>query len=279
MATPTTYYRPKTLEDAYERSQQPGAIALAGGALTLGTLDLPYETVIDVQDVPELRAIDMGEGGASFGAACTLQQVLEWERLPNAIRRALTRAVPLNIRSGTSILESLRPPYNPMLRDWLAAIAAHDIGVRHFAPGEERWTNFSTMIIEPDAYQQDFLVGIHIPAIPAGEALGSAFVARTPADNAIVNAATYVYLNEGRRVESVFTAICGASREPVVMLTLDTLIGSPFDEANIASAVKIVPTRVEPVGDYLGSAEYRREMARVVVQRALLDCLEQLPPV
>jgi CO/xanthine dehydrogenase FAD-binding subunit len=74
----------------------------------------------------------------------------------------------------------------------------------------------------------------------------------------------------------VFAAICGASPEPVRMVSLDTLTGNPLDEANIASAVKRIAPQVDPVGDYLGSAEYRQEMARVTVQRALLECMTQL---
>jgi len=45
---------------------------------------------------------------------------------------------------------------------------------------------------------------------------------------------------------------------------------------NIAHAANFVTTFAKPVGDYLGSAEYRRGMARVTVQRALMECKQQL---
>jgi CO/xanthine dehydrogenase FAD-binding subunit len=108
------------------------------------------------------------------------------------------------------------------------------------------------------------------------EAFGAAFVARTPADIAIVNAAVYVELDADGKIASAFAALCGASADYIVNLSLETLYSNPLNETNIVSAAQWVMGQVEPVADYRGSAEYRREMARVTVQRALLDCKEQL---
>ncbi len=276
MANPTTYLRPTTLDQAFELSQQPDSVLLAGGALTLGMLDLPYPTVIDLQAIPELHRLDMDEGGITVGTAVTFQQILDWADMPHVFRRAITRAIPLNMRNNLSILESLRQRNHPMLREWLAAITAHDIGVQWRNADQQDWTNIASLLSHPDEFDKLFVTAIDIPAVPDRQALGSAFVARTPADVPIVNAAVYLYLNDAGEVESVFSALCGASAEPVVADTLSTLIGNPLDAANIASAVKTVAAMVNPVGDYLGSADYRREMARVCVERALTECLEQL---
>ena len=109
--------------------------------------------------------------------------------------------------------------------------------------------------------REGILTGVFLPNLHGREVLGAAYVARTPADEPIVNAATFVQLNAANRVDSAFAAISGASVAPVVTLYLDTLAGNPLDEANIASAVKSVAARVDPVSDFLGSADYRREMA------------------
>ncbi len=276
MANPKTYLRPTTLDQASELAQKPGSLLLAGGALALGTLDLPYSTVIDLQAIPELNRLDMDEGGVTLGSAVKLEQLLGWEELPDVFRRALTRAIPANIRTNLSILESLRERQHPMLREWLAAITAHDIGIEWLKEGQLDWESIAGLLVHADEFDQLFITSIDIPAVPQRQALGAAFVARTPADVPIVNAAVYVYLNEENTVESMFGALCGATAEPVLGFTLETLIGSPLDAANIASAVKAIAPLVDPVGDYLGSAEYRREMARVCVERALTECLEQL---
>lgn len=115
---------------------------LAGGALALGTLDLPYSTVIDLQAIPELNRLDMDEGGVTLGSAVKLEQLLGWEELPDVFRRALTRAIPANIRTNLSILESLRERQHPMLREWLAAITAHDIGIEWLKEGQLDWGRY-----------------------------------------------------------------------------------------------------------------------------------------
>lgn len=275
MANPTNYFRPRTLAEALKLAEQPGAIPLAGGGLALGSLEPPYQTIIDVQDVPEMRRVEHHANGATFGAAVSLETVLEWSGLPAAFQRALTRAIPLNLRDNISIGESLRLWQTPILREWITTLLAHDAGVESAsADGEITWNN----LIELLASQQiggTFATALNLPALRQGHTLGAAFVARTPADAPIVNAAAFIYV-DGRRVESEFVFVGGASEPPIMQVSLETLVGNPLDEANIASAVKAVAPQVDPVGDYLGSAEYRREMARVVVQRALLECMEQL---
>ncbi|MBE2271685.1 MAG: FAD binding domain-containing protein [Anaerolinea sp.] len=276
MATPSKYHRPTTLDEAFDLSLEAGSVIIAGGALTLDQLDIAAQTVIDVQAVPELNRLDVDEEGATIGAAVKLEQLLTWDHLPEVFRRALTRALPLNQRNNISILESLHQRSHPLLREWLAAITAHDIGVQWRTEDQQDWTPISSLFSHAEEFDKLFLLAVDIPAVPERQALGSAFVARTPADAPIVNAAVYVYLNDDNEVESMFGALCGASAEPVIAFTLDSLIGNPLNAANIASAVKSVAATVEPVGDYLGSIEYRREMARVCVERALTECSEQL---
>lgn len=275
MANPTNYFRPATLAEALKLAEQPGAIPLAGGGLALGSLTPPYETIIDVQGVPEMRRVEHHANGATFGAAVSLETVLEWSGLPAAFQRALTRAIPLNLRNNISIGESLRLWQTPILREWITTLLAHDAGVESAgADGEITWNN----LIELLANQQiggTFATALNLPALRQGHTLGAAYVARTPADAPIVNAAAFIYV-DGPRVESEFVFVGGASEPPIMQVSLETLVGNPLDEANIASAVKAVAPQVDPVGDYLGSADYRREMSRVVVQRALLECMGQL---
>ena len=251
-------------------------MVLAGGTLTLPDVTLPYNTVIDVQDVPELQQNDQGEGGASFGAAVSLQTVLDWPALPSALRRALTRMIPHDLRAGISIGESLRFWQTPILREWITVLMAHDIGIEYAnADAERSWDNI-VGLMDRDQLERNFITAIYIPALSEGEAVGSAYVARTPDDLPIVNAAAFIYLDPYDRVESEFIYVSGASAQPIIQVRLDTLTPNPLDEATIASAVKGVDSQVNPVDDDLASADSRRELAREVVQRALIECMEQL---
>ena len=215
MTKPTTYHRPKTLTEAIVLTQQPDSVALAGGALTLQGVSLPYDIIIDVQDVPELQQLDQGEGGATFGAAISLQTVLDWPALPDALRRALTRTIPLNLRAGISIGESLCFWREPILREWITVLMAHDIGIEYVNADTERsWDNI-VGLMSNGQLDQDFITAINIPALSEGETLGSAYIASTPDAVATVNAAAFVYIDPYGRVESEFIFVSGASAEPI----------------------------------------------------------------
>jgi CO/xanthine dehydrogenase FAD-binding subunit len=123
---------------------------------------------------------------------------------------------------------------------------------------------------------EGIITGIVIPLVESREALGAAWVARTPADRPIVNATAFVRLDEAYRVETGFAAVCGVSAYPVVNFYLEPLQDAVLDDDSLNRAVEYVKTRLHPVGDYRGSAEYRLEMACVVVRRALEDCRSQV---
>lgn len=277
MANPKIYLRPTTLDEAAHQAAQPGAIALAGGGLLLGTLDFPYETVVDLQAVPELNRIEANENGVTVGGALSLQALVESDHITPALKQSITRFLPINQRSGISVGESLIASQPP--REWLAALVALDVGIQRIgADGTDDIYSIAELVETDSAptLHSGIIASLFIPHLEAGEALGAAFVARTPADDPIVNAAACVALNDDGTVESAFVALCGAAAQPVINLQMATLEGVPFNEANIASAAKWIATQVNPVGDWRGSADYRREMARVTAQRALLDCLAQL---
>lgn len=277
MTNPKSYLRPTTLDEAVRLAAQPGTIALAGGGLLLGTLDFPYETVVDLQAVPELNRIDAGDNGVTVGGAVSLQTLVESDSLIPALKRSITRFLPLNQRSNTSVGESLIAPQP--LREWLAALVALDVGVELISSDGTHDTYSIAELTETDSeptLHSGIIASVFIPHLEAVEALGTAFVARTPADDPIVNAAAFVALNDDHTIANAFVALCGVSAQPVVNVLMATLVGMPFDAANSASAAKWIATQVNPVDDWRGSADYRREMARVTTQRALLDCLAQL---
>lgn len=273
MPNPTSVHRPSSLDDALRYTTESGAVALAGGALLFGQNDLDYETVVDLQGVRELGQINAEPNGVTIGGAVTLQTVADSDLIMPFFKRSLVRSLPLNIRNAASIGESLLAHQPP--REWLAALVASDAAVmRAFSDGETATDSVISLIDGSAVHslREGVITAIFIPALTQRAALGAAFVARTPADEPIVNAATFVQLDANGRVDSAFVAVCGASDAPVVSLYLDTLVGQALDEAGIARAATTGSARVEPVGDYLGSADYRREMTRVIIQRALLDC-------
>src|SRR5689334_14063222 len=122
MTHPKIYYRPKTLIEAIERAAQPNSVALAGGALAFGALELPYEAVVDLQDLEELQQIEIVSTTLRIGGAVTLSELVESPIVPFTLKQSLTRAIPPNLRNNTSIGETLMVSNTSVLREWLAML-------------------------------------------------------------------------------------------------------------------------------------------------------------
>ena len=211
----------------------------------------------------------------TFETQIPLQALLDGPELPGVLRRALTRTISREQRQLLTIGESLRRWQTPILREWITGLLAHDIGIEFIdTNGERTWNHISTLFAE-QRLDQVSISAIDIPMLAQNEAFGAAYIARAPGDVAIVNAAAFLILDASQRVQSSFVYVSGASQQPIMPINLWTLRDNPLDEANIGSAVKVVAPQVDPVGDDLASADDRRELAREVVQNALLECLEQ----
>ncbi|MEM6283617.1 MAG: FAD binding domain-containing protein, partial [Chloroflexota bacterium] len=81
---PQAYVRAFTLEEAARALENASAFPLCGGALALGTLDIPYEVIVDVQEVPELNKIIKTPEGVSIGGAVKLQTIVDFPDVPVA---------------------------------------------------------------------------------------------------------------------------------------------------------------------------------------------------
>ncbi len=278
MTNPRNYYRPQTLTEALQLAGQPDTVALAGGAMTLDTLDVSFSTFVDLQDVPELKKIEAGTAGYTIGGAVTLQQVVDLPDLHPVIRRSLTRAIPLNHRNGTSVAESLLNPQR--FSEWLAVLSAWDAGIQlTFPDGTSDTRSLAAMLQGWDERKlgDGIITAVNIFEYPERKyGLGASFVARTPADDPIVCAAIYISLEADGKIRVVYPVIYGISSEPVINICANgTFDGASVNELTVDSLIQSLKLN-STYSDYRGSAEYRGEMAKVCLKRAMLECMEQL---
>ncbi|MBL8148190.1 MAG: FAD binding domain-containing protein [Anaerolineae bacterium] len=273
MTTPTQYDRPRSLSEALALAGQPGTLAIAGGALTFGQMNLPYEHIVDLQDIPELKMVEASEAGMRIGAALPLSALLERDELPAALKASLTRAISPNVLNGASIGESLLLRTYPALREWFAALialgaAAETADPRHGPGHRER----HLLLTAGPKLEQEVITALLLPAFEPRVALGAAHVARTPADAPIVNAAACVHFDEQGRVKSAMAALGGVSAAPVDGFVLGSLSGWPLNRETAQAAAEQIAAHLAPPDDYLGSSEYRQAMAAVCLMRALEAC-------
>jgi len=136
------------------------------------------------------------------------------------------------------------------------------------------------------------LIELSLPLEVPDRVFGHAHVRRTPGDIPIVSAYAAVDLGEGQ-VKAVRLALTGVWREQPqlvvcrggsIILTVyghnpqrlapTRLVGNPLSDEAISTTAKAIAKETNPKDNYLGSAEYRREMAEVLTRRALTMCRE-----
>ena len=99
---------------------------------------------------------------------------------------------------------------------------------------------------------------------------------RLQSDIALVNAAVGVVLDEAGRCTRARIALGAVAATPIRARRAEALLtGRPLDAAAIAAAADRAARDTRPVTDVRASADYRREMSRVLVARALAECLER----
>jgi CO/xanthine dehydrogenase FAD-binding subunit len=244
----TTYHRPRTLDEALTLLTQPNRIPLGGGTLLTKATTDPVE-VVDLQSL-SLDAITKSGNNLQIGAAATLQQLLESEDCPDALRSALKLEAPLNLRNAATVAGTL-------------------------VSGDGRST-FATSLLALDAkldvrYSQDdsraSSIGEFLPLRPRGLITSITlplnvqfafdYVSRTPADKPIVCAALARW-NSGR----TRLVLGGYGKNP--LLAMDGTEAEGLEPA--------ARNAFHEAADEYGSAEYRMDAAATLTKR----CLERL---
>jgi carbon-monoxide dehydrogenase medium subunit len=119
------------------------------------------------------------------------------------------------------------------------------------------------------AVGQGILREIQIPRPPVHARGAFLKFARTQVDQALVNLAVMVELENGC-CSKVRVALGAIGRTPQRLLEAErALIDKPLDPDCIENVVSIVTEMVDPVIDLRASADYRRELAGVLTRRAL----------
>jgi len=245
------YHRPTDLSEALDLLSRTDeqAVPLAGGTTLLATPGPSVEAVVDLQEL-ELDRIEERNGGLHLGATATLEAVAT---SPAAQAFAGGQISEAARRSASSILRHQRTVAGTILTGGstdlaivLAALRAHAVvepDARHLSL-EDLWAN-------PAAHLAHSLITeITLPSISPEAQLSYRRVSRTPSDRLIVGVAVVV------EEDTVRVAIGGGTPQPAIVCQL---------RRGEQLSVHAIPF----VSDVRASAEYRHEMAAVLLRRAM----------
>jgi CO/xanthine dehydrogenase FAD-binding subunit len=122
------------------------------------------------------------------------------------------------------------------------------------------------------------LIEVVVPTPPNGSRCGWSFqkFGRTAVDISVVNVAAGLELDTRGRVKWAHIAVGAAAPAPLRALAAEELAaGRVLDRTLIAEIGDVVVGELQPITDQRASAEYRRELVRVLIGRALEECVAE----
>jgi CO/xanthine dehydrogenase FAD-binding subunit len=274
------YERPEGLDEALAvlASRGEGAKPLAGGQSLVPLLNFRLarpDCLVDLNRVSELDSVRRENGMLRIGAM-TRQATLErspavaegWPLVVEALGHVGHPQIRNRGTVGGSVAHADPAAELPVALSALDAVyhVRSATGSRSLSHDELAVTHLTTSL-EPD----ELLVEIEVPGLPPGT--GTAFVetARRHGDFALAGAAVTVTLTETGVCERATVALLAAGPTPVRATAAEEwLAGRTIDEPAAADAASRAVVDIRPPSDVHGSSGFRRELAAVMVRRALL---------
>jgi carbon-monoxide dehydrogenase medium subunit len=279
------YHRPKDLTEAVALLQrkQPRTVVLNGGTWLVGEAPRDVEAVVDIADLGLNRILVEGNL-VRIGAAVTHQQLVESEQLRTSALRVISETAQamsgLNIRNRATIGGAIvtADAASPLVTALLACDAEVVIaGAKDKTKQADDPRDFWKVLPLAGflAYRRQILdegtliTEVRMPLPSPDTRSHYARVARTPRDYPIVCAVAAFAMKDGI-AGHVRIAIGGVAATPIRLSRLEFGLEKKRLADWLDGEMEAQMALLDPPGDWLGSAEYRKEMARVLVRRAIL---------
>ena len=230
-----------------------------------------------------LTTVEEHDGRLRIGALSTLRGLedsVQVQACVPLLAETISRVATRRIRSMATIGGALvngdpnqDPP--PALIALDAAVELTSGSGSRTCPVEDLFVDYYETDVRPD----EVLTGVTVP-IPSEETCGAyiKFLPRTAEDYATVAVAAVVSRGPDNTCTAIRIALGAVGTTPVRARDAeDALIGQELTEDAIRAAAETVRDAVDPLDDFRGSADYKREMAGVFTRRALLQALASSP--
>ena len=242
------YVRPETLEEAYELCLKKNN-RIIGGMLWLKMQDLSVNTAIDLQDL-NLDTIEENEYEYSIGCMVSLRQLELHEGLnaltQGALSQSLTHIVGVQFRNLATIGGSIWGRFG--FSDVLTLFMAIDAKVELYERGIMSIEEFADM----PRTVKDLLIRIIVPK-----------VRRTTVYRSQRNASTDFPVLACAVSKTADTVCCSVGARPGKAIIVRELPDDPAEAAEYAVSRLSFGTNLR------GSREYRMQICRVLVRRAM----------
>jgi aerobic carbon-monoxide dehydrogenase medium subunit len=231
--------------------------------------------LVDLRKLAELRRIDIAASGVTLGAMVRWCDILSHKGLHAAqplLVAAVDHVAHYQIRNRGTIGGSIAHADPAAEMPGIALTCEAEVAVVGTAgPRTIKAENFFlgplTTALAPD----EIIIEIRFPAWPAGRRFGFREFARRRGDFAMAAAALW-YDEDAGLARNAHVGVIGVGDRPQRLATVEAVLnGRAIDEVVIAQAEAAAAAAVDPQSDIHASADYRRALTGVMVERALRD--------
>ena len=280
------YHAPRTIDEATRLLAELGedAKVLAGGQSLIPMLALrltAFDHLIDIGRIDELKGIEAGPGSVRVGAGTT-EAAVEADPTIAASVPLLSRVSPLighfQIRNrgtfGGSVAHAdPAAEYPAVVLALDAELEAASIRGRRTMAARDFFTGLWTTDLAAD----ELLTGVRFPVWEGRCGFAVEEFARRHGDFALAGATVAVELDGDDRVKRCAIGLIGLGSTPERAGAAEALaVGQTADEVDPAGLGELATRDLESVpSDLHGSADYRRRVGAVMVERAWRAALKE----
>jgi len=279
------YLAPFTLDEAVSLLRQYGeeAKVLSGGQSLIPLMKLRLASpryVIDINRIPGLAYIREVDGTLRIGAltreADLETSALVRSRYPILSDTAVVIADPL-VRNMATVCGNLA--HGDPANDHPATMLALEAEIIARGPAGERTipvTSFFTGLFTTALHPAEILTEIRIPIPPPRSGGAYLKLERKVGDFATAAVAAQVTLADGGACRRAGIGLTNVGPTPIKAGRAEAFLqGKSLDEGTIKEAARLAAEEAQPTSDRRGSADYKRDLVRVLTIRALRLALER----
>jgi len=273
------YACPTTLAEAVSllASRQGEAKALAGGQSLVPMLAFRLAApalLVDLNKLPELGHIRIGNDGVRLGAMVRWRQIEDDARLAMAhplLVAAIDHVAHYQIRNRGTVGGSMAHADPAAEMPGVAVTCEAEISVigssgARVIKAADFFLSPLVTVLTPD----EIIVEIHLPPWPAKRRWGFEELSRRRGDFAMAAIALYYDVLASGKASNAHVGVIGVGDRPQRLAEVEAVLnGAVIDAQTIAQAERVAAAAVNPSDDIHASAAYRRALAGCMVERAL----------
>jgi aerobic carbon-monoxide dehydrogenase medium subunit len=279
---PFEYYAPRSLDDAvkYLSEHRDDVKILSGGQSLMPLLKMRLSKPAYIVDIGRINGLDnITEEGNNLvvGALVTHAEIEDSAVLKQKcplLPQTATTIADVQVRNRGTLGGSIA--HADPAGDWPAAVLALDAEIKVAGPSGERWVRANDFslgllmsVLEPD----EIVTAVKVPVTGNDK---TAYLKAAPRSSgfAVVGVAVRLALDETGKCARSAVAITGVTDKAYRATRVEqTLLGKTLDEKTIADAAAEALRNIDVIEDINGSSEYRGQLTRVYVARAIRSAL------